>query len=725
MFRNILAGFFLFVLFVPDVISQSIDLTLEDIWHRYTYNPKDVYGINFLNDGEHFSTLQSGSIVKFNLKTGKFVDTLFSGRQLVPSGATYPVVFSTYQFSDDESKILLATEVEAIYRRSTIANYFVWDRNGEKLIQVSGKGRQMYATFSPSGDKVAFVRDNNIFITNLSNGKETQVTTDGQTNKVINGAADWVYEEEFSLTKAFFWSPESDKIAYIKFDESRVREYSMPVYGGLYPEPYVFKYPKAGEKNSVVSVHLYDLKSKKTIKAEIGENPEQYIPRMKWTQDNNVLCIERMNRHQNQLDLLLADATNGKAKKIFTEEDKAYIDIHDNLVFLKDGKHFIWTSGQDGFNHIYLYDLKGNLVRQITNGNWEVTDFYGIDEQKNTIYFQSAEVSPIERHVYSVKTDGSKKVQLSKEKGTHGAVFSSKFTYYINRYSDVKTPLEITLCNSKGKEVRVLEDNMLLQARLSQLKLSNKEFFSFKTSDNVELNGYLIKPHNFDPGKQYPLLMFVYGGPGSQTVTKEWGGSYDMWFQHLASKGYIIASVDNRGTGGRGEAFKKVTYLQLGKYETIDQVAAAKYLGNRDYVDASRIGIFGWSYGGYMSSLCITKGADIFKTAIAIAPVTHWKFYDTIYTERYMRTPQENREGYEENAPLNFADKLKGNYLIVHGTGDDNVHFQNTVEMTDALITHNKQFDMAFYPNKNHGIYGGNTRLQLFTKITDFILEKL
>ena len=711
---------FLFV--AQCVFAQEKMIQLEDIWASRTFSPEWVWGINSMNDGVHYSSLNYGDknvyITQYSYETGDSISTIVDSKDL--DG----ISFSDYSFSEDEKKVLLPTETESIYRYSTRSNYYVYDRE-TKIAEELSEGKQRLAQFSPDASKVAFVKENNIFIKDIINNTELQVTFDGEINKIINGATDWVYEEEFAFDNGMKWNASGNKIAYYKFDEENVPEFSMDLFTDLYPSQSQFKYPKAGETNSTVELFIYDLDSNKTIKANINSEEEFYIPRIKWTLDENILSVQRMNRHQNQLDFILVDAKDGSSKTIFTENDAAYIDVTDNLTFLNDGKYFIWTSEKSGYNHIYLYNLKGKQVRQITKGNYDVTDFYGIDESNNTVYFSSSERSPMHRDVYAVQLNGKNKKTLTNQIGTNSATFSTNYKYFINQYSNANTPYYFSLFDAKGNEVRMLKDNSNLNNRLAEYALSQKEFFNFKTTEGIDLNGWMMKPHNFDETKQYPVFMYLYGGPGSQQVTDSWGGSNFLWYQMLTQQGYIVACVDNRGTGARGSEFKKCTYQQLGKLETEDQIEANRYLANLSYVDSSRIGIFGWSYGGYMSSLCLLKGANEFKMAIAVAPVTNWRYYDSIYTERYMRTPQENASGYDDNSPINHVEKLKGKYLLIHGSADDNVHFQNTMEMTNALVNANKQFDLFIYPNKNHGIYGGYTRLHLFTKMTNFIKENL
>jgi len=632
---------------------------------------------------------------------------------------------NSYTFNSDESKMLLTTGREAIYRRSSKSNFFVWD--GTKLSALFDGGKQMYATFNPQSTKVAFVFENDLYIKNLEDGKITRVTNDGRTNEIINGAVDWVYEEEFGFAKGFEWSPDGKRIAYYRFDERDVKEFIMTNYNGdLYPEYVRFKYPKVGEKNSDVSVHVYDLKKKKSITIDVGSEKDQYIPRIKWTKNPKKLVVYRLNRLQNHIELLLASAKNGKTKTILEEKNKYYIaeGVFDNIRFLENNK-FIWSSEKDGWHHLYLHDMKGGKPTQLTSGDWDMTRFYGVDEKNGKAYFQAAMETPMNREIYSVKLDGSKTKKLTKEVGSNTAQFSSTFDYYVNTFSTINSPSTYKVYDRKGKLIRTIEDNANLVNIQKTYGVTDVEFMNFDTENGVNLNAYMIKPPNFDESKEYPVFMYLYGGPGSQQVTDSWKGQNYWWFQMLAQQGFIVACVDNRGTGARGEEFKKMTYKELGKLETIDQIDAAKYLGALPYTDKNRIGIFGWSYGGYMSSNCLLKGNDVFKAAIAIAPVTNWKWYDTIYTERFMRTEKENPSGYFDNSPINFVDRLKGNYFLAHGMGDDNVHYQQTAEMFNALINANKQFDSYSYPNRNHGIYGGVTRLHLYEAMTNFLDEKL
>lgn len=723
---------FLVVTIVCFILSNSIfsqsKITVDDIWSKYAFMPSSAGGFNAMKDGMHYTDLEEeGStynIVKYDLKSGKKVAVLVRGSDVLVDGKAIDI--SDYSFSPDESKILFSREQESIYRRSSKQESYVFDIKTKSVKQLSKNGKQMFPTFSKDGSKIAFVRDNNLFITDLNDYKEMQITFDGKQNEIKNGWADWVYEEEFSKANYFEWNADGSKLAFVRFDESNVKEYSFDFYNNeLYPIKETFKYPKAGEDNSVLSVHVFDLLSKKTIKVDVGSETDIYIPRIQWTNDKNTLSFQRMNRLQNKVELMFANAMDGSSKVILTEESKTYIDITDDLTFLPNNKGFIWSSEADNYNHLYHYDLIGKLVKQITSGKWDVISFYGYDEKLNTLYYVSAENGQINRDVYSIKLDGSSKKRLSSQNGTTTAEFSNGLKYYVSSFSDANTPPVYELHSADGKLIKVLEDNAALKSKMKEFNLSKKEFFTFKNSDGIELNGWMMKPQNFDPNKKYPVYMFAYNGPGSNECNNAWE-TFDFWWHTLLNQeGYMVVCVDGRGTLGRGREFKHSTYLQLGKLETIDQIEAAKYLGTLPYVDKNRIGFQGWSFGGYLASLLISKGADYFKAAIAVAPVTNWKFYDNIYTERFLRKPQDNKSGYEDNSPVNFTKKIKGNFLLVHGSADDNVHYQNAMELASALVKNNIPFEFMTYPNKNHGIFGGYTRTHLYNKMLKFVKENL
>lgn len=708
----------LFVLLSLDSLAQK-QIEIAQISDG-TFRSRSVRSLNWMNDGGFYSALSENKVIKYSVRTGEPVETMVDGDAL-------DISIDSYSFSDDESIVLLMTDRQSVYRRSYTAVFYVYNRSSNTSQKLS-EGRQSYATISPDNSKVAFTRDNNLFYVDLKTNTEIAVTTDGKFNSIINGSTDWVYEEELYLTQAFAWSPDSKRIAYYRMDESGVREYNMQVWneGALYPQDYRYKYPKAGEANSVVEIHLFDLSNKNKTKADIGTDKDIYIPRIYWTKNPELLAIQRLNRLQNQLDILHVNASNGESKVILTDKSETYIDFTfcDDLTYLDDGSQFLFSSEKDGFKHFYLYDMQGKLINQITSGKFEALSMAGLDQKKKILYYTSTEVSPLEVQLYSIGLNGKGKKRLTPDAGNHNINMSNDCSYYMDYYSSATDPLKVSLFQTNGnKLVKVMEDNAKLTQTTKEFNWVPKEFFTIANDAGDQLNAYFLKPADFDPSKKYPLLIYQYSGPGSQNVANSWGGGHYVWHQYLAQNGYIIAVVDTRGTGNRGEAFKKVTYKQLGKYETEDLIAAAKKLAGYDYIDSDRIGVWGWSYGGYMSSLCILKGNDVFKTAVAIAPVTTWRYYDTIYTERYLQRPQDNPSGYDDNSPNTHADKLKGNFLLVHGTGDDNVHFQNSVALQDELLNANKQFDSFYYPDRAHGL--GNRRGHLYQMMTDFIMEKL
>ena len=712
-------------LFLFTATSQTNSFSLNKIWDG-SFRTQGLTALHSMKNGQQYSVLN------FDRSTGSTSIDLydyitFSKVKVIATSKTMEAIpyFTNYTFSANESKLILETNTESIFRYSVLGNYYVYDIYLEKLDLIS-EHKIQEPTFSPDGTKVAYGLNNNLYVKDLISGDTKQITFDGEKNRIINGITDWVYEEEFAFVRAFEWNASSDRIAFIRFDETEVPEFSMDVYGtDLYQTQNVFKYPKAGEKNAIVSLHFYDLNTDKTATVPLSTTYNDfYIPRIKWTNDANVLSAQYMNRHQNKLDLWLINPETEDANLVLSETDDAYVDVTDNLTFLEDNS-FLWTSERDGFNHLYHYSKTGQLKKQITKGAWEVTAYYGYNESENAIYYQSVENGSINRDVYSVRLNGKRKMRLSSQVGTNDASFSADFTYFIKTFSSANIPTKYTLHDSKtGRLVRNIKDNSALKNTLSSYKYSNKEFSTLNVNGN-DLNMWMLKPSDFDATKTYPLLMFQYSGPGSQRVVNKWNSSRDYWHQYLAQQGYIVVCVDGRGTGFKGSDFKKVTYLNLVKYETEDQIQAAKQIGSLPYIDASRIGIWGWSFGGHMSTNCLLKGNDVFKMAIAVAPVTSWRFYDTIYTERFMRTPQENPGGYDDNSPFNYPELLKGDYLLIHGSGDDNVHVQHTMRMVEALIQANKQFEWSIYPDKNHGIYGGNTTMHLYTKMTNFLHEKL
>jgi dipeptidyl-peptidase-4 len=733
---RLFSAFLLFmILAIPSLAqTEKKSISFDDVFKNRKFSSRPVQGMRSMKDGIHYTQVRKDSLNVYEYSSGKYVRTLLTSAMLVPKGDTVPLPIYSYEFSDDESKLLFSKDEEVLFRHSSKANFFVYDTATRKIVPLCTKGKQRHAAFSPDASRVAFVMDNDIYVRDLSSAFSgsadegaglTRVTGDGKVNEIINGATDWVYEEEFGFSKAFCWSADGRRLAYYRFDESRVKEYQLTIYGELYPEQTRYKYPKAGEDNSLVTIHIYDIKTGKSAKVDIGGETDIYVPRIKWTSDPAVLGLYRMNRHQNKLELLLANGETGETKVIWSEDNKYYIDITDDWTFLENGKEFLISSERSGYNHLYLYSLKGELIRQLTEGKWDVLHLSGIDQKNRLAYFTAAYSSPMNREVFRVSLDGGKPEQLSEKEGSNSADFSADYSFYINRWSDINTPPVTTVNSSDGKEVRLLQDNSKLRATLQEYNFSKADFFTLETENGIALNAWMLKPPDFDPAKKYPVLFTLYGGPGSQTVLNSWG-AVSSWNQYFAQNGIIVVSVDNRGTGSRGEEFKKCTYLQLGKFETIDQVAAAKYLCSQPFVDTAKIGIWGWSFGGYMVLSCLTKGADYFTVGVAVAPVTNWKYYDNIYTERYMRTPKENNSGYEDNSPVNFADRMTGKLLIIHGMADDNVHPQNSYDMITALVAANKQFDMQLYPNNNHYIFTGkNTNIHNYSRMTEFLLKNL
>ncbi len=715
---------FLLILFISvSSFGQQKQIKIDDIWNG-SYRPNYLYGLQAMPASDQYSKIdvnrreRAYEIGIYDYPTQQKISTAFSTKN-------YPFVgYFEYQFSKDEHKIIIGSKIKQIYRHSRKGIYYVYDRESKKLSKIDDVEIQE-PSFNAGNNKVAFVKDNNLYYKDLQNNKTIQITFDGKKNHIINGIPDWVYEEEFSFSKAYEWNHDGTQIAFLKFDESEVPEFSMMHYEeSLYPKVESFKYPKAGEKNSKVSVHIYNVKTKKTTIIDV-DKPE-YIPRIKWTYDPNCLSIITLNRHQNLLKLYKHNTKFKKTGVILKRESNTYVDLEatDNLTFLPNHS-FIWSSEASGYNHFYLYDYKGKMNRQITKGNWEITDFYGYDVKTKRIYYQSTENGSTNRSIYSIKLNGSDKKLLSPEKGTSDAEFSATHKYFINTYSSTKVPYTFTVNEAKtGKVLKTIIDNQALLDKLKDYKLPEKVFMSFKAADGTDLNAYMIQPE-IEAGKKYPVLIYQYSGPNVQTVLNSWNSSNDYFHYLLAQKGYIVVSVDPRGTGGRGAKFKKATYKQLGKYELEDISTVAKSFKDISYIDKDRIGIWGWSFGGYMSSNAILKKSDVFKMAIAVAPVTNWRFYDTVYTERYMQTPQENPSGYDDNSPLFFTDGLKGKFLLVHGSGDDNVHLQNSMRLAKELQENDQAFDEMIYTDKNHGIYGKKTRNHLFKKMLHYIQENL
>ena len=713
--------------------SQS-ELTNELIWSSNTFSSERFDQGPSMNDGLHYTLQKSNNIVgdyivKYAYATGDSVGIIASSLSIFGDNKKG---FDGYSFSADESKLMIETNNQPLYRYSFYSTYYIHDLNSKKtqLLLENNEEQARNATFSPAGNQVAYVLNNNLFVLNIDSQVRTSITNDGKWNSIINGAADWVYEEEFAMTEAFSWSPDGTKIAYLKFDETSVPEYGMDIYGTLYPSRETFKYPKAGENNSIVNLWVYDFPSQQNFDIAIYKAAPKchYIPRFKWQPKTSNLMIFTMPRLQNELDILKCDLQKSNSVSItnlFHESSQTYIDINDNFYFLEKGKGIILTSEQNGFQHIYHIDNDGRLNNQVTKGEWEVTTIYGIDEENN-IYFAATE-NTIGQGIYRVNLKGTKFEPWmggNYQGGYYDASFSKGMNYFILNHTTANSPAIITLNNKKSEWVRTLVKNQNLQSKMAEYNCVKKEFFQFQSPNGTKLNGWMMRPNDAQlSGKKYPVLLTIYGGPGRNTVVDQFEGRTYLWHQLLVQQGYIVVSVDPRGTQFRGRDFKHSTYLQLGKLETEDFIETAKFLQGFEFVDKDKISIQGWSFGGYMTSLCMTKGADVFHSGIAVAPVTNWKYYDSIYTERFLRTPAENPKGYEDNSPVNFAKEMKGPFLLIHGSADDNVHYQNSMDFAEALIQQNKKFEFFSYPNKNHGIAGGKTRLHLFQKMTDFLME--
>ena len=736
--RCLLLSALCLLLSITSAAAGNRDLTLEKIWLNGTFSQKSVGEIKSTADGEHYCILEEVEgvqmIRKYAYAREGAVSTLLENSLRDDAGKAIPL--EGFVVSGNEAAILIQAQSERIYRHSMKSAYYLCDVKTKKITRI-GNTKFLLADLSPDGRFVSYVRDNNLYLYEIATGKEKAVTADGAKNKIINGAPDWVYEEEFALVKAYEWSPDSKCIAYYRFDESAVKEFSFPVYGSLYPENFIYKYPKAGEDNARVKVLIYHLENGKQVEVKTNEAYE-YVPRIKWVPTGMTLSVQFMNRLQNHLWLDLADRNSGLTGNLITENSSTYLEVND-AYFLKTRSAVLWQSERNGHNQIYYYEFNEQLFSDagtsgitkkaiINEGDQEVTNLIGFNEETNVLYFSFCDKwNPTDRLTMMKPIFGEPHLTMPMPipGGSPRVEAGEGCKYFVSYTSTIGLPLSVAIHDREGHPVRILEDNKALVDTLSNYGLVFKQFFKFNNRNGEELVGWAMRPADFNPAKKYPVLLYVYGGPGSQTVVNAWGGSNELWFQYLVKKGYIVASVDGRGTGAKSRDFRTCTYGQLGKLETEDQIDAAQYFAHMNFVDDRRIGIWGWSYGGYMSTLCLAKGADIFKMAIAVAPVTNWRYYDSIYTERYMGLPGNNGAAYDENSPITHAGKIRGKYLLVHGMADDNVHFQNTAELIDALVRNNVQFELAAYPNKNHGIYGGNTRYHLYTKMTDFIIRNL
>lgn len=735
--KKITISLFLCLLCLTGMAQGSKTLDLKEVTSGQ-FRAENIYGVIPMPDGEHYTQMNNDGtqIIKYSFRTGAPAEVIFDVTKARDCDFKH---FDSYQFSPDGEKLLIATKTTPIYRHSYTAEHYLYPlkRNDKGVTtnniieRLSDGGPQQVPVFSPDGTMIAFVRNNNIFLVKMLYGNsESQVTEDGKQNAILNGIPDWVYEEEFGFNRALEFSADNTMLAFVRFDETDVPSYSFPMFAGQapqidefkdYPGEYTYKYPKAGYPNSKVEVRSYDIKSHVTRTMKLPLDADGYIPRIRFTKDAGKLAIMTLNRHQNRFDMYFADPRSAVCKLILRDESPQYIKegIFDKIEFYPE--NFSYVSDKDGYQHLYWYSMGGNLVKQVTNGKYEVKDFLGYDETDGTFYYESNEESPLRQSIYKIDRKG-KKTKLSQRVGTNDAIFSTSMKYFMNKFTNLTTPMLITLNDNTGKTLKTLVNNEKLNQKVAQYAMPQKEFFTFKAPDGVTLNGWMMKPANFSASKKYPVLMYQYSGPGSQEVLDKWGIS---WETYMASQGFVVVCVDGRGTGGRGAEFEKCTYLNIGVKEAKDQVAAAQYLATLPYVDKSRIGIWGWSYGGYMTLMSMSEGTPVFKAGVAVAAPTDFRFYDTIYTERFMRTPKENAEGYKGSSAFTRADKLHGNLLLVHGMADDNVHFQNCTEYAEQLVQLDKQFDMQVYTNRNHGIYGGNTRQHLYTRLTNFFLNNL
>ncbi len=689
--------------------------TLDDILNG-KYRPRDVKTMTSAADGMHYyqTDPQQTAVIKYAYATGVAVDTLFSTRTARNCNFDN---FEGFLVSDDENRVLVYRDREQLYRHSFKANYYYHDVRRNVVRRLSEHtSKQMIPTFSPDGKMVAYVIDNNIFLTKFDFDTESQVTKDGAQDSIINGATDWVYEEEFGTTRLMEFSPDNSQLAFVRTDESAVKEFSFQTFNEqLYPGYYSFKYPKPGEANAKVECRVFDIASRVTRTMEVPMDGDGYIPRITFTKNPAQLALMTLNRNQNRFDLYFVNPRSTVAKLVLREENKYYVNAEwlNSIHFLDD--RFTYVSEKDGFSHIYIYGLSGTLQKQLTTGSYDVTALLAVDPQTKTVFYKAADESPLRLNIYRMNIDKGTPQKLSPQAGSYSATFSEQGKYYVQHRTDAATPAVITLHDGNGKQLRVLEDNGALRETLVAARLPQREFITVPAADGItQLNGWVLKPGGFNPARKYPVVMIQYSGPDSQEARDK----YDIdWYYALAEKDIVVACIDGRGTAARGEEFRKSTYMKLGIYESDDQIAAARYLGSLPYVDGKRIGIWGWSYGGYNVLMSMSRGNGIFRAGVAIAPVTDWRFYDTVYTERFMRTPQQNNDGYQQGSPIALAGQLQGDLLLIHGTADDNVHFQNSMEYTRVLILANKQFDQFFFPDKNHHLSGGNTRRYLYDKV--------
>lgn len=718
---------FLLLIFMGSIFPQEKkELTLKDIFLTNKFTSVEIENVQWFPSGEAFTFTKTNNenrkdIWKHDVETGN--ETLFlKSNELVFNNS--PINMSSYNWTDDEKYLLIRGPVTSIWRHSKMSPVYLFDLETKKIAAIADEHTGLKnVKLSPDGNFAGYVKEHNLYVVELSSGKETQLTFDGNEN-ILNGEFDWVYEEEFAIADGWRWSPDGSKIAFWKFDQTRVKEFYLVDEMHPYNKVMPLKYPKVGEQNAIVNIAVIDLKTGETKMMDTGSDDDIYLPRIYWGSSSDQLSILRLNRRQNKLDLLIADTESRKSNIVLTETDAGWIDIEDNhLTFINDKNDFLWVSEQSGFRHIYHYDFSGNKINPVTEGNWEITSLQGYSMQDNYVYFYGKKESEIEQHIYRVKLDGTGMEKISGFPGWHTANFSPGYKYFIHSYSTAKHPSKFYLRKSDGELIRTLNKNDL--PAFDEFDLVYPEFKTLQTSDGVTLNYMMTKPNDFDPNKKYPVIVFGYGGPGSQRVINEWYGSRQLFHTLLAQKGFIVFTIDNRGTGGRGKAFKNLMYKDLSKYPVIDHIEAAKYLSTLHYVDSERLGVWGWSGGGTLTIWLMTRAADYFKVGVAVASNTDFRLYDAIWSERFMSLLEDNAEGYEEAAPVTYAHLLKGKLLLVHGTEDDNVHYQHTMQMVKALQDEGKMFDLMLYPGKNHSITGGEPRVHLYKTIMNYFLDNL
>lgn len=716
-------------------VSADNKITLKDVTGK-TFTPKYITGVDPIKGTDRYASISNDGrqIIEYAFKTGNQTRVLFD---IANTHGESIKQLDGYTLSPDGKRMLIQTNTHKIYRRSFTADYYIYTIQSRKLEKLSTGGPQQIPTWSPDGNQIAFVRDNNIFLVKLLyDNAESQITKDGKFNEIINGLPDWVYEEEFSTNRSLCFTADSRMLCWIKYDERKVKEYSLQLFMGshpimkaneIYPGTYTYKYPKAGEDNSIVSVWSYEIQTHKTNRLQVPLEGDGYIPRIKSTNDANRIIVFTMNRHQDVLNLYAVNPRTTLSQLLIKEQGDKYVKEEAMEGITIGQNSILLPSDRDGYMHLYLYNMNGSLIRKIGDGNYDITSIYGYDETTGDVYYQAAGINPHDRQVLVSHKNG-KTERLTDTNGWNKAIFSGDYKYFLNTWSNYNTPYVFTIRDSKGKVLSTLVDNKELKEKVKTYGFNGRETFSFTTSEGVKLDGWMVKPKDFDTNKKYPVILFQYSGPGSQQVIDAWnagsmgnGGAFDYY---LAQQGFIVVCVDGRGTGGRGAAFEKCTYLRIGELESRDQIETALWLGKQSYIDKERIGIWGWSFGGFNTLMSMSEGRPVFKAGVAVAPPTNWRYYDTIYTERYMRTPKENGSGYATN-PIQRANALHGALLICHGMADDNVQPQNTMEYTEALIQADKDFKENIYTNRNHGIYGGNTRIHLLRQISNWFIEHL